>query len=123
MSLSTAPRIWLVAGTAAACTGMMAPYTCANTLYAPSGSMGAFTAGPSAECGTPTVISGTELFCKLNLAAGKLTPASGAVNTNANAVVPSGSYSLVVVSNGSPNASGITQSVISSGSTFTVSDF
>jgi hypothetical protein len=122
MSLSTAARVYLVAGTGAACSGA-APNVCANTLYSPSGSGGVFTAGPSAECVTPTVISGTELFCKLNLQAGKLTPSSGAVGSGATAVVPNGPYSLVVVSNGSPNASGITQSVLSSGSTFTVSDF
>jgi hypothetical protein len=60
------------------------------------------------------------------LKTGGLVTTSGIGQTaGAAAVVQNGTYSLVVVNNGSPNVSlpTLTQTLISSGSTFTVSDF
>lgn len=82
------------------------------------------TGGPTAECITPTVISDTELICKLNLAAGKLNTSTGAAMA---AAVPDGTYTLTVVNNGSDVADKTLdtylQSDVSSGATFTVADY
>jgi hypothetical protein len=119
-------RVWLVDATGGACTSVGPPLVCDNTGYLPSGAGGLFTTGPTAECLTPAVISSNELFCKLNLNSGGLVKTTGVAQATAVLkVVPNGTYSLVVVSSGSSDAvaANITQSIISSGSTFTVSDF
>ena len=114
----TAARVFLV-DARGACTGNTT--SCVGTnAYAPA------SANVLAECSTPAVISDNELFCQLNLAAGAINlaatpnPAAATITT-----VPNGTYTLTVVNNGSPAASpaNVTQSVISSGSTFTVAPF
>lgn len=108
-------RIYLVDARGACVAGP--PVCTGTTAYTPASA----TAGPIAECKTPAVISGTELFCKLDLSTGALDPATHL--PAAVAVVPNGTYTLTVVSSGDTDATGFTQSVISSDSTFTVADF
>ncbi|GAB2617303.1 hypothetical protein Aab01nite_30540 [Paractinoplanes abujensis] len=93
-----------------------------------------YTNGPVARCTGVVIISDSELICQLNLATGKLTSTTGAA---ANAIVPEGTYTLTVVSNGATKTgatndptltptvtpAGITVSDISSGSTFTVANY
>jgi hypothetical protein len=123
-----AARVWLVDAEGGACTGT-SPIVCAGTAYAPGNNSDATfdaTGGPTAECGAVAVISGNELFCRLDLHTGGLDPADASAQTaGAAAVVPNGTYTLTVVNTGDPDAdpADVTQNVISSGSTFTVSDF
>ncbi|HEY0532662.1 MAG TPA: IPT/TIG domain-containing protein [Actinoplanes sp.] len=113
---TTAARVFLVKGQGA-CTGNTT--SCVGTdSYAIGASNPAV-----AECATPSVISDNELFCKLNLASGAITIDATSVAAATITTVPNGTYTLTVVSNGKWNATGFTQSVISSGSTFTVAPF
>lgn len=92
--------------------------------YDPGTTASAYDLGPSAECTAPVTISDSEIICKLNLtSAGGLTPGTGVASA---AVVPNGTYTVTVVSNGDPAAPVIapyTQTDISSGSTFTVAPY
>jgi hypothetical protein len=82
------------------------------------------TNGQVTECTVPVVISDTELICTINAAkkidvttsAGTYTWPGGASN------VPNGTYTLTVVDGGSATAPTY-QTALSSGATFTVSDF
>lgn len=113
---ASAARVFLVKGTGA-CTGNTTG--CVGTdPYATGANNPAV-----AECATPSVISDTELFCMLNLASGAIAISASAVGAATITTVPNGTYTLTVVSNGKFDATGITQSVISSGSTFTVAPF
>lgn len=84
--------------------------------------------GPLAECTGVLVVSDTELICTLDL--GNSLSAAGAAAT---ADVPNGTYTMTVVSNGLIDATtssvtanydpDYTESIISSGSTFTVAPY
>jgi hypothetical protein len=77
------------------------------------------------ECGNVLVVSDVELICTLNLAK-NLVAATEAPQV---AVVPDGTYTITVVNDGSiidgttVHAADITQSIVSSGATFTVADY
>ncbi|GAA4928619.1 IPT/TIG domain-containing protein [Actinoplanes utahensis] len=118
-------RVWLLDGSRA-CTSA-SPVICPQNNYlAASGTAWTAGSGPRAECLTPAIIGGNELFCKLNLAGGHLVQTSGAAQTGTDVVVPVGTYSLAVVSDGGVDAlfgGTASVSVVSSGSTFTVADF
>ncbi|HWS32326.1 MAG TPA: IPT/TIG domain-containing protein [Actinoplanes sp.] len=117
-------RIWLIDANGGACTSLGPPQVCPSTGYDPEAA-GTFTAtgGPSAECLTPAVVSGNELFCKLNLKTGGLVTTTGLpAAAGLAAIVKNGTYNLIVVSNGGVTT-GYTETLISGGSTFTVSDF
>jgi hypothetical protein len=75
--------------------------------------------GPQvAECTGVLKISDVEVICTLNTALGL-----NADGTASGSPVPIGTYTVTVVSNGAIDATPITQSIISSGSTFTVSPY
>lgn len=85
----------------------------------------AYTRGPTAECASVVVISDTELICSMNLHTGALVHTTGVADA-VTPEVPDGTYTLTVVSNGDMSARDdvdYTKSIISSGSTFTVSPF
>lgn len=82
--------------------------------------------GPTTECTSVFVISGNELFCKLDLNTGGLVTTTGVAQAaGPAAIVPNGTYSLTVISDSDDTLidGAFEQSVVSSGSTFTVSDF
>jgi hypothetical protein len=113
---TTAARVFLVKGQGA-CTGNTT--SCVGTDAYVTGAN-----NPTvAECASPSVIGDNELFCKLNLVSGAIAIGVGVPAAAATTTVPNGTYTLTVVSNGLYNAGSFTQSVISSGSTFTVAPF
>jgi hypothetical protein len=83
-----------------------------------------YTVGPSAECGSVAVISDSELICSINLNTGAMTPATAVALGTA---VPKGTYTLTVTSNAKVHATPASlpqiNSDLSSGATFTVSDY
>jgi hypothetical protein len=97
-----------------------------NGVYDPTDNTGEKTNGPIAECTGVLRISDTELICTLDLGSSLTT--AGVADA---AVVPDGTYTLTVVSDGriDVQAGGanadvtFTKSVISSGSTFTVANY
>jgi hypothetical protein len=92
-----------------------------NDTYSPAATSGDWTTPPVTECGGVIPISDNEIICELDL--GETLDADGTVDTATN--VDEGTYTVAVVSNGQPgatlNASDV--SIISSGSTFTVSPY
>lgn len=79
----------------------------------------AYTAGPKAECSSVAVISDSELICMLNLSGGALN----ATTAVASGAVANGTYTMTVLNDAEPGASGVIKSDLSSGATFTVSDY
>jgi hypothetical protein len=103
-------RVWLVDAT--------------GTGYNPTDNAGDYTVGPIAECDDVQVIADNELICGLDLEAGQLDPDDA--TPLGSTAVPDGTYSLTVVNNGALDAQTAptySQTVVSSGSTFTVADF
>ncbi len=76
---------------------------------------------PVDECTSVIVISDVELICTLDLSGG-LSPTTGATNATP---VEEGTYTVTVVNTGAvdPAAGTLTQSIVSSGSTFTVAPY
>ncbi|GIE88754.1 IPT/TIG domain-containing protein [Actinoplanes regularis] len=96
-----------------------------NGVYDPTDNSGDYTNGPVAECGAVAVISDRELICGLNLATAAYTPATG-VKIVAPTAVTNGTYTLTVASIGKIGpvlADDLTQTDLSSGSTFTVAPY
>jgi IPT/TIG domain len=83
---------------------------------------------PVAECEAALVLSDTALLCTLNLK-DKLIPATGLQIGGGGTPVPDGVYTVTVVNTGLAAAAAttasltISQSILTSGSTFTVSDY
>ncbi len=85
--------------------------------YDPTDNSGAKTKGQTGECLNVLPISDTELICTVNT-----LHADGASGS----AIPNGTYTLAVVSSGAVAAQAVTgysQSIISSGSTFTVAPY
>jgi hypothetical protein len=93
----------------------------ANPGYSSAGaSTSAWTTAPVTDCTSQLVISDTELVCTLNLHYSLTT-----LGATTGAAVSPGTYSVQVVANGQPQATtaNVMATDISSGSTFTVSNY
>ncbi|GGN61420.1 hypothetical protein GCM10010112_18570 [Actinoplanes lobatus] len=91
-------------------------------VYTPGTGAAAYDIGPVAICGSVAVISDRELICGMDLAFG-LDPDTG---LTASAAVPDGTYTLTVINDASFNPAvpaDITQTALTSGSTFTVAPY
>jgi hypothetical protein len=113
-SVATKARVWLVDASG---SGYDPGLTGVDTTYIQ---------GPSAECVGVIVVSDNELVCNINLFNGALVDTTGLAASPT--VVPNGTYTLTVVSNGDIAAADVVSPTyavtdISSGSTFTVAPY
>jgi hypothetical protein len=95
-----------------------------NAGYDPAATSTNWTNPPVTECTSVLKISDNEIICTLNLT--QRSTAAGPLTTGGGNNVPNGTYTVAVVSDGTPGASlvaGTDVSIISSGSTFTVAPY